>query len=134
MSARAMVATAALVLAATGCASASRTPGTVDKSRADAQAGWTLDYVTTTCRQYNGDMTEAQRLVAADAILNGDWYADPPSATGGGEGYPNPPDSLVSQFDGAVSQACASVPTKSLDNASNGVIASSGHWRLEAGQ
>jgi len=122
---------AAILVAA--CSGTGNTPGAVDARQVAAQGGWKIDYVTTRCLQFNEDMTAAQRLAAADGILNGDWYADPPSATGGGEGYPNPPDWLVSQFDDAISVACTSKTSASLTNAANSVIASSGHWRLEGG-
>jgi hypothetical protein len=99
-----------------------------------AEGGWSKPYGETSCQDFAFSMTEAQRLVAADSILGGDWYADPPAATGGGQGYPNPPSWLVAQFDDAISKACLSTPGASLDETANDVIADQhAHFRLENG-
>jgi hypothetical protein len=61
---------------------------------------WTKSYGLTTCGDWNDEMTDSQQWVAAADMLTGTrkkWD--------GGEGLP--PDSLITRFQGDITEACS---------------------------
>jgi hypothetical protein len=67
---------------------------------------WPKSYSSTTCREWNGEMTTDQRWTAAADMLTGAR-----NKGDGGQGVP--PDSLVDEFMGGITTACV-VPDMSL--------------------
>ena len=73
--------------------------GTAPASDADRyRQSWGKNYSDTSCSEWHQQMTSAQRFAAAADMLVGARGVD------GGEGLP--PDSLISQFEGDIGEAC----------------------------
>lgn len=97
---RTLVMTAALMLPLGACSSSGG-----DDTEKYTQT-WSKSYSSTSCDEWNSEMSDGQRFAAAADMLagarnNGD----------GGSGLPN--DSLIGQFQGGVTTACV-VPSANI--------------------
>jgi len=68
---------------------------------------WTKSYSSTTCDEWLHDMTSSQKFAAA-----ADMLASARNKIDGGSGIPS--DSLISEFQGGISNVCQDVPTWSI--------------------